>query len=160
MSDNYRIRCRNPDCQRETYPKNIVDLIDNHTDSLGRLICIVCGNPDAYIYKESPLQERGQTWPRWIKGIIRITTDFETYSPYVLLSANTESGAVTDVQFLYYKDTRPQGGRLKHGHGPGGGPALNKKEILQFVKKLVLYGLISVEDVNDVLTSTDRSIGK
>jgi hypothetical protein len=144
---SYKIKCRNQDCQEERYASNIVDLIDNHTDSLGRLKCIVCGNPDAYIYQESPLQEKGGPWKRWTKGVIRIKTQFEQYSPYVFLSSDKEDGDITDIQFNYYKDTRPEGGRLKHGHGPGGSPALNKEEILQLLEKLISYGCMSFEDI-------------
>ena len=152
----YLVKCGSRDCGKETFVDNITDLVDNQTDSQGRLKCAICGHTGAYVYRESKLQEKGQTWPRWIKGVIRITTSFETYSPYVLLSADTEAGAVTDVHFGYYKDMRPQGGKLKHGHGPGGGPALNKEEILQLVKRLLLYGFLSADDIESVLSGLDE----
>ncbi len=47
----------------------------------------------------------------------------------------------------YYKDTRGSGGRLKHGHGPGGAPALAKDECLDLIEKLVANGFLRVSDL-------------
>jgi len=104
----------------------------------------------------SPLQEKGEIWERWIKGIIRIKTDYETYSPYIFLTADTEDGQVNGIHFNYYKDTRSQGGRLKHGHGPGGASVLNKAELLVLLEKLILFGCISVAEIDGLL----KRIGK
>ena len=153
----YTIKCRKQTCGEERYAKNIVDLINNHTDSLGRLKCIVCGNTDAYIYQKSELQEKGEPWERWTKGVIRLKTQFPQYCPYVFLSSYSEDGDVTDIQFMYYKDTRPTGGKLKHGHGPGGGAALNKGEMLQLLGKLISCGYMSIQDIEVLLNRVSRN---
>ena len=51
----------------------------------------------------SPLQEKGEIWERWIKGIIRIKTDYETYSPYIFLTADTEDGQVNGFILIIIK---------------------------------------------------------
>ncbi len=115
----YLLACAERGCGQKTWVGNIVNLIDGHTQESGWLRCAECGGR-AHIHRESDLQEGGK-WPRWIKGIIKIPTGVKTWAPYVFLLSDTESGPVSAVHFGYYKDTRPQGGRLKHGHGPGGG---------------------------------------
>ena len=83
--------------------------------------------------------------------MVRITTDFETYCPYVFLTAQEKDGEVDGIHFNYYKDTRPGGGKLKHGHGPGGAPVFSKSELLQLLKKLITYGCFSSEDLRPLI---------
>src|SRR5580700_122351 len=56
-------------------------------------------------------------------------------------------GPVNDLWFSYYKDTRPSGGRLKLGHGPGGPPVLGKQQLLSLVAKLVDVGIVSRQEL-------------
>lgn len=152
----YPIKCK--DCGRETWAPNIVDLIKDYTEKNGKIKCI-CGSTNASIYQESNLQEKGQTWKRWIKGNIPIKTDVETYRPYVFLTAQTEDGEVDGIHFNYYKDTRnEEGGRLKHGHGPGGAPVFSKDEFFQLLEKLVDYGCISRKELFNFINKENNVI--
>ena len=84
-------------------------------------------------------------WTRWIKGVIPI--EKASYFPYVFLTADSEDGPVKGLHFHYYKDTRPTGGKLKHGHGPGGPPVLGVKDVFVIVKHLLNCGILNAEDV-------------
>jgi hypothetical protein len=39
----------------------------------------------------------------------------ETYQPFVYLVSDKPDGKIEDLWFVYYKDTRADGGRLKLG---------------------------------------------
>jgi hypothetical protein len=146
----YEIKCN--DCGKRTKASQIVDLITKHVNESGRFVCKECSSTDTYIYKSSVLQENGETWERWIRGIIQIQTDYETYSPYVFLTASGEQEDPDGIHFNYYKDTRSQkGGRLKHGHGPGGAPVLSKDEYLQLTRRLLELGVLTKEDIETLL---------
>jgi hypothetical protein len=123
-----------------------VDLIQEHTSEQGKMRCSRCGRASAYIKRESALQEKGEVWHRCIKGVIPITTEFPTYTPYVFLTAESETDKPSGIHFNYYKDTRP-GGRLKHGHGPGGAPVFSHAELLQLLVKLGRAGFIHAKDL-------------
>jgi hypothetical protein len=146
----YLVECNS--CTQKAWANNIVDLIQDHTDELGRLKCNICGNDDAFIYRESMLQEKGDFWIRYIKGVIRILTDYETYSPYVFLTTEDKDSDITGIHFNYYKDTRSEpDGKLKHGAGPGGAPVFKKDELIFLIKKLINYGCFSVEDLKKLI---------
>ena len=143
----YKIQCRS--CKKDTWAANIVDLLKEHTDPLGHFICANCDDTDTYIYRESTLQENGEVWERWIKGVIQIDSGIETYCPYVFLTADSEDGRPTGLHFHYYKDTRPQGGNLKHGHGPGGPPVLGINDMFTILEHLVAIRAVSADDIRD-----------
>jgi hypothetical protein len=113
---------------------DILNLIEAHTDKGfgddgGIIVCPICKAP-ASVFKRYKLQEKDRTWDCWIKRIVRIPSEFPTYTPYVLFTTGEEAGTVYEsVMISYYKDTRKEGGRLKHGHGPGGPAALTNREI-------------------------------
>lgn len=140
----YLIKCNS--CKQDTWASNIVDLVNEHTEKNGKIKCTTCGSPNASIYQKSKLLEEGETWERYIKGVIPIKTDFETYTPYVFLTAQTEDGEIDGIHLNYYKDTRKDGGKLKHGHGPGGAPVFSKDELFQLLEKLVTYGVFNRQD--------------
>lgn len=150
----YDIKCRS--CGAVTWADNIVNLLKEHADSTGRFLCATCQSVDTYIYRESPLQEgQGEYWRRWIKGVIRIETGGPTYSPYIFLTAESEDGPVSGLHFNYYKDTRSQqGGRLKHGHGPGGAPVLGVTDLLTVFEYLIRNNLISKDQIRHLLEMT------
>jgi hypothetical protein len=144
----YNIQCRS--CKRSTWAHNIVQLLKKHTDDrCGRFTCSHCHGVDTYIYRESKLQEQDEVWKRWIKGVICIDAQSETYFPYVFLTSQREDGPIEGLHFHYYKDTREQGGRLKHGHGPGGPPVLRIDDVFVILKRLVSQGVISSESVKE-----------
>jgi hypothetical protein len=140
----YWFHCR--ECSSDTWTANIVDLFNNHTNASGRFVCSNCKSTDTYIYKRSELREPGEIWERWIKGAIRIDSESETYSPYVFLTADTEDGDITGLHFNYYKDLRPQGGRLKSGAGPGGGPVLGVEDIFHILRHIIEIGALTKQD--------------
>lgn len=146
MGKGYDIQCRK--CKQLTWAVNIVDLLKEHVDAAGRFVCAHCGNTDTFIYRESPLQEEGEFWQRWVKGVIQIDSGIETYSPYIFLTADSEDGELTGLHVHYYKDTRsfPKG-RLKHGHGPGGPPVLYNHDLFTIIEHLVTIGVVSKEEV-------------
>src|SRR5438046_2980936 len=106
----YKLTCSTCNDQVTIAPE-IVTLIENHTDgtfgSNGGTLRGACGHA-AHIVKKSDLQERGQTWNRYITAVIRIKTKQRTDSPYVFLVADDKSGKPYGVHFNYYKDTRPR----------------------------------------------------
>lgn len=145
----YDITCR--DCKKITYAAEIVDLIHNHLDELGRLVCSYCKSTNTHIYRESKLQEERWDWKRYIKSVVAIDTGVPTYTPYIFLTSDEENGAITGIHFNYYKDTRSQpNGKLKHGHGPGGAPVLSKEELFQLLRYLVRIGIITQADIESL----------
>lgn len=139
----YTIQC--DVCKKSSWASNIVELIDDHLDENQMLKCTNCGASGAYIYKVSKTQE-GMEWERWIKGIIRIDyheEEIENYHPYVfLITHQGTQGKIDSVQISYYKDLRKGGGNLKHGHGPGGTPVLDVKDIKNIFDRLTKLGVI------------------
>lgn len=146
----YKIECRN--CHKTTIAKNIVDLIESHTTDVGTFICGNCKSTNTFIYQKSPLQEPGNFWERWIKGIICVDTGIPTYSPYIFLTADNEDAKPSGMHFCYYKDTRSIGGNLKHGHGPGGPPVLDFDHIFQILEQLIVRGHISKKQIVDFVS--------
>ena len=143
---SYDVQCR--DCKKTTWAANIVDLLKDHTNQKGRFLCDQCRGTNTFIYRKSKLQEEGDVWHRWIKGVICIETGVTTYSPYIFLTADAEDGPITGLHFNYYKDTRPhKNGRLKHGHGPGGAPVLGNKDLFVIIEQLVSLGILSKDEV-------------
>ena len=143
----YDVKCRA--CDAHTWAGNVVDLFSSHTNENGRFVCSKCSGIDTFIYRISDLQEGPEEkWERWIKGVIRIDSGIPTYSPYIFLTADSEGGSVTGLHFHYYKDTRDQpGGRLKHGHGPGGPPVLGINDLFLIIEYLVVHGILPKEQV-------------
>lgn len=133
----YTIECRK--CGRQTVAPTIVNLIHDHTNPAGRFVCSGCKEQDTHIYRRSNLQEEGDIWERWIKGVIAIDSGIPTYCPYVFLIAESVDADVTALHFHYYKDTRAEpGGKLKHGHGPGGPPVLSVSDLFTILERLAL----------------------
>lgn len=144
----YDVQCRG--CRQITWAGNIVDLLTYHTDTSGRFVCSYCSGNDTFIYRESNLQEEGEVWQRWIKGVIRIDSGIETYCPYIFLTADSEDGEPTGLHFHYYKDTRsrPQG-KLKHGHGPGGPPVLGNRDLFFIIEHLLSIEALSRDEIKE-----------
>ena len=137
----WSIKCGNEKCEKESWASNIVDLIENHCDQNGWFQCPRC-NSQGYIEKSFDLQEPGQIWKPYLRGIIRLGTPEDTYQPFVFLVSYSPDEAPNDVWFSYYKDTRPMGGRLKLGHGPGGPPVLGTQQILQLISAMTKRGCL------------------
>jgi len=143
------IKCMDARCRRKTRAENIVDLISNHRDGDGWLLC-ECGK-HGYIEKTFELQESGETWEPYLRGVIPLGKGKETYQPFVFLVSYKPHGPANDVWFSYYKDLRASGGRLKLGYGPGGPPVLGKDDVLQLIKQLRDIGCITREEIEKTL---------
>lgn len=139
------IKC-NGKCGVDTWADNIDELIRNHRDDNGWFLC-QCGK-HGYIEKTFDLQEPGETWEPHLRGIIPLGVDGDIYQPFVFLVSYEPDGLVNDIWFSYYKDTRPTGGRLKLGYGPGGPPVLGKEQVLQMLKLMKSMGCLSQAEID------------
>ncbi len=141
---SWTIDCCDPKCGNKTLAKNIVDLIDNHRNEDGWFKCSTCGGL-GYIEKRFNLQEPGETWEPYLKGIVPLGESGDTYQPFVFLVSYKPNENPNDAWFSYYKDTRQLGGRLKLGYGPGGPPVLGETQIIELVKTMVQRGCLDPE---------------
>ena len=144
----WNIKCLDSSCGKETWAANIVDLISAHADDRGWLRCS-CGNR-GYVEKAFDLQEPGERWTPFLKGVVRIADANATYQPFAFLVSDGRDDTVRDLWFSYYKDLRPTG-RLKLGHGPGGPPVVSTQELLQLLKRLIGNGVITRQEVQQAL---------
>jgi hypothetical protein len=133
----WRITCTNPSCGERTRATNIVDLIQNHRDPQGWLLC-ECGR-HGYVEKSYQLQEACEPWVPLLKGVIPLGDADDTYQPFVFLVAHAPGGPADHLWFSYYKDLRP-GGMLKYGNGPGGSPILAVGTVAELIPRLVSLG--------------------
>ncbi|MFH1131206.1 MAG: hypothetical protein V1754_07715 [Pseudomonadota bacterium] len=143
------IKCTDTKCGMQTWAGNIVDLINDHLDSAGWLLC-QCGK-HGYVEKSFELQESGETWEPYLRGIIPLGSPKDTYQPFVFLVSYEPSGPVNDIWFSYYKDLRATGGRLKLGYGPGGPPVLGKEDVLRLLRQLRDIGCFTREEIDNAL---------
>ncbi|MGE5055452.1 MAG: hypothetical protein ACM3WP_14935, partial [Acidobacteriota bacterium] len=127
----------------------IVELIRSHRDKNGWFLCQCGGN--GYIEKRFELQEEGETWEPFLRGVIPLGNRGNTYQPFVFLVSYKRGGPAHDVWFSYYKDLRPSG-RLKLGYGPGGPPVLGKGDVLRLVRRLKDIGCLSTKEMIRALT--------
>jgi hypothetical protein len=148
----WTIKCTDPNCGQQSWANNIVDLIANHRDGEGWFICS-CGK-HGYIKKNFELQEPGEVWEPYLRGIILLGEPNDTYQPFVFLVSYEPSGEVTDIWFSYYKDLRGSGGRLKLGYGPGGPPVLGKASFLSLLPQLVATRYLTNQEV---VSAVDKS---
>jgi hypothetical protein len=143
------IKCTDSGCGKVTWAGNIVDLISNHRDGSGWFLC-QCGN-HGFIEKSFALQEPGEVWEPYLRGVIPLGDADDTYQPFVFLVSYAPDGKVNDVWFSYYKDLRPSGGRLKLGYGPGGPPVLGKQSILALVRQLTDVGCVTRAEIANAI---------
>ena len=125
----WNITCSNAECRKKSKASNIVDLIQNYCDQNGWFQCSTC-NSQGYIKKSFDLQEPDKTWEPYLRGIIPLGTQGDTYQPFVFLVSYSPNEVPDGVWFSYYKDTRSLGGKLKLGCGPGGPPVLGAGQIM------------------------------
>jgi hypothetical protein len=152
------IKC-NAKCGAETWAGNIDELIKNHRDAAGWFLCS-CGK-HGHIEKSFDLQEPGETWEPYLRAIIPLGEDGDTYQPFVFLVSYDPDGPLDGIWFSYYKDTRATGGRLKLGYGPGGPPVLGKEQVFQMLLQMRAMGCVSQEEIEAALKSpTIRGSGR
>jgi len=129
---------------------NILELLESARDEQGVFFKAACGHP-GYVEKHFQLQEKGETWEPFLRGAISLGQPKDTYQPFVYLVSYKPDGPINDLWFAYYKDTRPTGGRLKLGYGPGGPPVIGTNDFLVLLGRLIAIGAISRADVERVL---------
>src|SRR5919197_1213044 len=95
------IRCTESGCKETRWAENIVDLIENHRDQEGWFLC-GCGKHGC-IEKNFALQEPGETWQPFLRGVIPLGEPGHVYQPFVFLCSYELGGEVADVWFSYYK---------------------------------------------------------
>lgn len=142
------IKCTDANCDKVTVAWQIVDLINNHLDNQGWIKC-ACGR-DGYIEKSFDTQE-GDVWNPFLRGIIPLGKEGNTYQPFVFLVSYEANSPVKDVWFSYYKDLREEGGRLKLGYGPGGPPVLDKADLIELMKKLIEINCLSTGQLHELI---------
>ncbi len=138
---SYDIKCCDSNCGKNTWAENIVSLINDHTHESGYFRCAACGGR-GYIDKSFTLQEEGEIWEPYLLGVIPLGKSGDTYQPYIFLCGYSAEDKPTDAWFCYYKDMRPTGGKLKHGHGPGGPPVLALTKVAWLVDELKAQKLV------------------
>lgn len=146
----YTISCRK--CGKDTKAGNIVWLFsEHHSDPSGNIKCKNCESTEAHIFRNSQLQEEGSCWKRYIEMAIKLSSnEKETYQPYAFLTTGEPGGEIGGIHFGYYKDLRGSGGRLKHGHGPGGAPVIGKDSFLRLARELGRIGVIKPEELEEL----------
>lgn len=128
-------------CGHVTKPSNIVDLLENHVEEDGYFLCEECGSL-GYIEKSLDLQE-GETVDIYLKGAIRLNDPEEPYQPFIFLyNEAPPDDSPCLAWFRYYKDLRSQGGALRMGDGPGGGPILDLSWVYNLCEELKRRGLL------------------
>ena len=141
----WTIKCGDTNCGCEARASNIVDLIKTHraVEGLFRSKCGKLG----YVEKSFGLQEEGETWEPYLRGLLPLGNPDETYQPFVFLVSYEPSGPISDVWFSYYKDLRSSGGILKLGYGPGGPPVLGTSQLIDLLEKLVTIRCLVQQDI-------------
>ncbi len=71
---------------------------------------------------------------------------------FAFLVGELEDDRPGDVWLSYYKDLRPEGGRLKPGYGPGGPPVLNGASVVELVAHMLEHHCIDPGIVKARLT--------
>ncbi len=148
----WNIKCTDSSCGQQSWADNIVDLVANHRDDKGWFLCS-CGK-HGYIEKSFELQEPGEVWEPYLRGVIPLGESGDTYQPFVFLVSYQPSSEVTDIWFSYYKDLRDSGGRLKLGYGPGGPPVLGKASFLSLLSQLVATQCLTKQEVVSAVEKT------
>ena len=150
------IKCGDSECVSETWTQNIDDLKRNHCDDQGWFLCGTCGRR-GYIPKQYDLQEGGEPWKPYLKGIIQPNGYGDgVYQPFAFLTSAKPNEDPSGVWFSYYKDMRKQGGRLKMGYGPGGPPVFETEGVVDFVAQMIERGCLDAGAVKSALENAAR----
>ena len=146
---SWPIKCLDSECGYVTGPDNIAELMNpenRYLDAQGWFVCENCGSR-GYIEKKYNTQEGGEFTP-YLKAAIRPDGyEGETYQPFAFLASDSPDEHPEAVWFVYYKDTREQGGRLKMGYGPGGPPYLYAEDVLNLMVQMVRAGCLKADEV-------------
>jgi hypothetical protein len=97
----WNIQCCNGKCKSNTWANNIVDLITNHRDADGWFVCGSC-RARGYVQRSYNLQELGDKWEPYLRGVIPLGSAGEVYQPFVFLISYDKSGPAESLWFSYY----------------------------------------------------------
>ena len=140
---SWPIKCDN--CNKVTWVKNIVDLQDpehGNLDEKGWVLCGHCGER-GYIERNLQIPEEG-TFDPHIKVFIRPDGYKESvYQPFAFLVSYSAEEPPEDAWFCYYKNMRPQGGKLSMRLGP----VLKVNQVLDLVLQMIDRGCLDVEKI-------------
>lgn len=150
------IKC-NAQCGKQTPVRDIVELIKYHRDEAGWFLCSSC-RKRGHIEKRFGLQERGKTWEPYLRGIIPLGADGDTYQPFVFLVSYKPDGLVDGIWFSYYKDLRSTGGKLKLGYGPGGPPVLDLDQVFTMLLQMQKMGCLSQEEIPSAFKNSSTNL--
>jgi hypothetical protein len=143
------IHCRS--CETDSVARGVADLIDRHTNEMGRFCCARCGGTDTYL--KAPRRHRGAAW---IKGIVPFDAKARDrgYAPFVFLTAPAEDGDINGLVFKYYWTTPSNGNGRKRNAGPDGGPVMDPAQLVSLVRRLVRINVVSRHDWRELLRAT------
>jgi len=141
--------CKNCGCT--SMASDIVDLIKNHCDENGWFVVTECKHY-GYIEKSFALQEGGEKWEPYLRGIISLGGDDDIYQPFIFMVSYESNTKPDSVWFSYYKDLRTSGGRLKLGYVPGGPPVLNTESVKHLIKEMIKCGLLGKKDIEEIIS--------
>lgn len=140
------IECDRPDSDcKSTNVYNIEGLLHgDHRRGDGRFKCSSCGGT-GHIKRQYASRGKGETEP-WRPDLIgAIQPDWciedpdGPYQPFLFITRERRSKAI-GVWCRYYKHL--EGGNIKFGDGPGGGPAFSPSELVEFSQKLEVMGFL------------------
>lgn len=146
-------------CGTETEAENIADLINSHTDDVGRFPCGHCRGTETSIELSRSPRRRGAP-ARWVRGIVPLETKTAdvAYMPFVFLTADVPEGDVTGIEFRYYRNARTHGSHRNGDGKPNGGPVLGQTQLLALVGRLAKIGVVSVKDWRALVRDVDGSL--
>ena len=145
---SWLIKCGEAVCGKNTWVADVVDLISSHRDAEGWFVCGECG-ARGYIEKSFAMQEGGDRWEPYLRGVVPLGTSGDVYQPFVFLVSYEPDGPASDLWFSYYKDLRESGGRLKLGYGPGSPPVLGKREVVGLLRQLKRIGYLTLTEIDN-----------
>ncbi|WP_423907241.1 hypothetical protein [Candidatus Spongiihabitans sp.] len=129
---SYKIKCN--DCGETTNGGNIVTLLNKHRHPDWLFKCGKC-NVGKGCIKKTLNEQEGTKITVYLVGILKVG-GHGNFQPYAFLCAKSCTAEPHAVLFGYYKDLRTKGGKLKHGHGPGGAPMISFASLKRLVDEI------------------------
>lgn len=130
------IRCLK--CDTKTGVATVLELLQEHTNGMGRFTCAQCDGTDTVL--QPPRRQQSGSAQRWIRGILEIATPKpQVDAPFVFLSADAPDGDVTGIEFKYY---RVPGSARDDAPHPNGGLVLGPDQVLALAKDLARIGVV------------------
>lgn len=140
------IYCLDPQCSRKaTYAKNLLDLVRNHTDDQGWIVC-KCGK-HGYVGKNFDYSKSiSNEFNPSIRAAILCKGEYGNYHPCVFLVSQTPHSPLYQMWFYGIDENRMTG---KLNLGPP--PQFLSDNILPIISSLLDKGVITVDEVKTLL---------